>query len=141
MYPHNIEAQQIDVVQIEAPEYNPDIDGDKESHTENRPATVSVQNILDDNHNIPDLIDDNSTNPDTITTYQDSTQTDWPDTPTIQILWVSSTTTDLPPKVTYYRCTILYTVDGEEIPQLEEEEVEQDHPPYIDNFTTHHKTH
>ena len=63
MYPHNIEAQQINVVQIEAPEYNPDIDGDKESHTENRHATVSIQNILDDNHSIPELINDNSTTP------------------------------------------------------------------------------
>ena len=61
MYSHNIEAQQIDVVQIEVLEYDPDIDGDKESHTDNRCATVPVQNILDDNHNIPDLIDDNST--------------------------------------------------------------------------------
>ena len=63
MYPHNVEAQQIDVVQIEASEYDPDIDGDKESHTDNRCATVSVQKILDDNHSIPDLIDDNSTTP------------------------------------------------------------------------------
>ena len=103
MYPHNVEAQQIDVVQIEVPEYDPDIDGDRESHTENRHATVSIQNILDDKHNIPDLIDNNSTTPNTTTT-----QTHWPDAPTIQILQVSSTTTDSPPKVKYCRCTTPY---------------------------------
>ena len=36
-------------------------------------------------HSIPDLIDDSSTDPDTTTYHQDPIQTDWPDTPTIQI--------------------------------------------------------
>ena len=56
MYPHNIEVQQIDVVQIKAPKYDPDIDGNKDLHNDNKHATVSVQNVLDDNHSIPDLI-------------------------------------------------------------------------------------
>ena len=36
MYPHNTEAQQVDVVQIEAPDYDPDLGGDKESHTKSK---------------------------------------------------------------------------------------------------------
>ena len=76
MYPHGQELQQIDVMQIKAPEYDPDIDGDKELHNNNRCTTLSVNSILEDNHCSLYLIDDSSTEPDTTTQHQDSTQTD-----------------------------------------------------------------
>ena len=139
MYPHNIDVHQVDAVQIEAPDYDPDIDRDKESLTENKRATVSVQEILDNNHNILELVDDKSTTPDTTTPYQDHKQTDWPDAPTIQIPGVSSTTGDLPPEVTYNRCTTQYTADDKEIPQLEEED--RHYSLHFDNFISHHNTH
>ena len=42
MYPHS----QTDTVQINAPEYDLDIDGDTQSQTRNNRVTVSVQDIL-----------------------------------------------------------------------------------------------
>ena len=142
MYPHNKELLQIDTVQLKAPEYDPDIDGDKDLHTSNRHATVSVNSILEDNHSISDLIDDSSTNPDTTTYHQDPIKTDLPDAPTVQILHVSSTTTDLPPEVTYYRRIMVYTAEGEEIPDIEEEDKDkQEHSSGINNLITHHNTH
>ena len=142
MYPHNKEPQHMDEIQLEAPEYDPDIDREKDLHTGNRHATVSVNSILEDDHSIPDLIDDRSTNPDTTTYHQAPIQTNWPDAPTIQILCVSLTTTDLPPEVTYYRRTTVYTADGEEIPEIvEENEEEQEYSLGINNLITHHNTH
>ena len=101
MYPHNTDVHQTDTVQIEAPDYDPDIDRDKELNTDNKWATVSVQDILDKSHNLPELLDDNSTTPGTATPYQDHIQTDWPDAPAIQVPEVSSATEDSPPELTY----------------------------------------
>ena len=53
MYPHYTEVHQTDTVQIEAPDYNPDIDGDQEFYTDNKWATVSVQDILYNSHDLP----------------------------------------------------------------------------------------
>ena len=42
MYPH-----QSDTVQIDALEYDPDIDGDNQHNTDKKQATVSVQGMLE----------------------------------------------------------------------------------------------
>ena len=63
MYPH-----QTDTVQINTPEYNPDIDGDNQTNTNNRHVTVSVQGTLDTSQESSILENDNSTAPDNITT-------------------------------------------------------------------------
>ena len=97
MYPHNKEQLHTDTVQLEAPDYDPDIDGDKDLPISRRHATVSINSILEDDQSIPGLIDDSCTEPDTTTSHQDSTKTDWPEAPTVQILCVSSTTMDSPP--------------------------------------------
>ena len=103
--PHNTEVHQTDTVQIEAPDYDPEIDKDQEVHTDNKWAMVSIQDVLDNSHDLPELLDNNSTIPYTTTPHQDHIQTDWSDTPTIQIPGVSLTTEDPPPEVTYTRCS------------------------------------
>ena len=135
MYPH-----QTDTVQINAPEYNPDIDGDNQPNTHNSRGTISVQGTL----NIPQessvLEDDNSTAPDNITTSQNQQETNWPEAPTIQILGVSSTTSDQSQEVMYNRCQIQPSSADLEIPELEEDS-DQDQFTDTDNLITHHNTH
>ena len=96
MYPH-----QSDTVQIDAPEYDPDIDGDNQPNTDKKHATVSLQGTLE---TIPESSvseDDNSIAPENNTAQQNQQETNWPDAPTIQIPGISPTTPDQPPEVTY----------------------------------------
>ena len=135
MYPH-----QTDTVQINALEYDPDIDGDNQPTTYNNRVTVSVQGTLNTSQESSILEDDNSTAPDNITTSQNQQETDWPEAPSIQIPGVSSTTSDQPPEVMYNRCQIQSSSVDLEIPKLEEDS-DQDQFADLDNLITHHNTH
>ena len=114
MYPH-----QTDTVQINAPEYDPDIDRDNQPNTNNRHITVSIQGTLNTFQESSVLKDDNSTAPDNITTPQNQQETDLPDAPAIKIPGISSTTSDQPPEVMYNRCQIQLSSVDLEIPELE----------------------
>ena len=129
MYPH-----QTDTVQINAPEYDSDIDGDNQPNTHNSRVTISIQGTLNTPQESSILEDDNSTAPDNITTSQNQQETDWPEAPAIQIPGVSSTTLDPPPEVMYPSSTDL------EIPKLEEDS-DQDQFTDPNNLITHHNTH
>ena len=98
MYPH-----QSDTVQIDAPEYDPDIDRDNQPNTDKKDATVSIQGTLEMIPESSILEDDNSTAPENIMDPQNQQETDWPDAPSVQIPGVSSTTTDKPLEVMYNR--------------------------------------
>ena len=135
MYPH-----QTDTVQINALEYDPDIDVDNQPNTDKRHVTVSVQGTLNTSQESSVLEDDNSIAPDNTTTSQNQQETNWPDAPTIQILSVSSTTPDQPSEVTYNRCQIQPSAVDLEIPELEEDS-DQDQFADLDTFITHHNTH
>ena len=135
MYPH-----QTDTVQINAPEYELDIDGDNHPNTYNSRVTVSVQGTLNTPQESSELVDDNSIAPDNITTFQNQQETNWPDAPAVQIPGISSTTSDQPPEVTYNRCQIQPSSVDLEIPELEEDS-DQDQFADLDNFITHHNTH
>ena len=135
MYPH-----QTDTVQINALEYDPDIDGDNQPNTDKRHTTVSVQGTLNTSQESSIVEDDNSIAPDNITTSQNQQETNWPDTPTVQIPGVSSTTSDQPPEVMYNRCQIQPSAVDLEIPELEEDS-DQDQFADLDTFITHHNTH
>ena len=116
MYPH-----QTDTVQIDTPEYDPDIDRDNQPNTDKKHATVSVQGTLE---MIPEccvLEDDNSIAPENNTASQNQQETDWPDTPTVQIPGVSSKTSDQPPEVTYNRQQTQPSTVDLKIPELEED--------------------
>ena len=94
---------QSNTVQIDAPEYDPDIDGDNQPTTDKKLSTVSIQGTLETIPESSILEDDKSIAPENNTAQQSQQETDWPDAPAIQIPGVSSTTTDQPPEVTYNR--------------------------------------
>ena len=135
MYPH-----QTDTVQINTPEYDPDIDGDNQPNTDKEHATVSVQGTLNTSPESSVLEDDNSIVPDNITTSQNQQETNWPDAPTVQILGISSITSDQPPEVMYNRHQVQPSTVDLEIPELEEDS-DQDQFTDLDTFITHHNTH
>ena len=135
MYPH-----QTDSVQINALEYDSDFDGDNQPNTHNSRVTISVQGTLNTPQESSILEDNNSPAPDNITTSQNQQETDRPEAPTIQILGVSSTTSDQPPEVTYNRHQIQPSSTDLEIPKLEEDS-DQDQYADPNNLITHHNTH
>ena len=135
MYPH-----QTDTMQIDAPEYNPDIGGDNQPNTDKKHATVSIQGTLEMIPESSILEDDNSIAPENITVSQNQQETNWPDAPTIQIPGVSSTTLDQPPEVMHNRCQVQPSEVDLEIPELEDNS-DQDQLADLDTFITHHNMH
>ena len=135
MYPH-----QTDTVQINALEYDLDIDRDNQPNTDKKHATVSVQGTLNTSQESSVLEDDNSIAPDNITISQNQQETDWPDTPAIQIPGISSTTLGQPPEVMYNRRQIQSSAVDLKIPELEEDS-DLDQFTDLDTFITHHNTH
>ena len=135
MYPH-----QTDTVQINAPGYDPDIDGDNQPNTDKKHATVSVQGTLNTSQESSILDDDNSIAPDNITTSQNQKETNWPDAPAVQIPDISSTTSDQPPEVMYNRRQVQSSKVDLKIPKSEEDS-DQDQCTDLDTFITRHNTH
>ena len=135
MYPH-----QTDTVQINALEYDLDIDGDNQPNTHNSRVTISGQGTLNTPQESSILEGDNNTALDNITTFQNQQETNWPEASTIQILGISSTTSDQPPEVMYNRHQIQPSSTDLEIPELEEDS-DQHQFTDPDNLITHHNTH
>ena len=83
--------------------------------------------------------DVNSIAPENNTVQQDQQETNWPDTPTVQIPGVSLTT-DQPPEVTYNRHQVQPSAVDPNIPVLEEDS-DPDQFADFDTYMTHHNTH
>ena len=89
---HHVYMNQGDTVQIVAPDFNPDIDGDTSQSTNEKPTEVTIQGTLP---LIPEVIepeDDDSLTPTTSTQQITSQETDWLDAIPVQIPRVSSST-------------------------------------------------
>ena len=125
MFPH-----QSDTVQINAPEYDPDIDGDNQPNTDKKHITVSVQGTPNISPEPSVLEDDNSIAPDNSATPQNQQETNWPDAPAIQIPGISSTTSDHPPEVMYNRRQVQPSAVELKIPEFAD----------LDTFINHHNT-
>ena len=82
---HCMYSHQSDTVQIDAPEFDPDIDGDNQSSTDDKHDTVPVQGTLEMIPEPSEPEDDNSIAPGNNTVQQNQQETDWPNGPTIQI--------------------------------------------------------
>ena len=134
MYSH-----QGDTVQIEAPEYDPDIDGDNQSNIDEKHKTASVQGTLELIPEPSEPEDVNGIAPENNTVQQYQQETNWPDTPTIQIPGVSCTT-DQPPEVTYKRHQVQPSEVDPEISVLEDDS-DPDQFADFDAYMTHHNTH
>ena len=113
MYPHTSDNNCSDVVQLLAPEFDPDIDGDNQpTSTNNNQPQYSDIGTTDVNH------------PKTENTQTQNHQpkTNWPDTLTIQIPWVSLTVQDQPPEIKYIRRASTKLTQNVDIPNIEEDE-------------------
>ena len=80
-------------VQIEAPEFDPDIDRDSPAYTEEKHGKVSVQGTLATIPETSETEDEDSIAPGTNTDQQNYQETDWSDALPMQIPRVSSSTT------------------------------------------------
>ena len=136
---HCMYSHQSDTVQIDTPEYDPDIDGGNQSNTDEKQETVSVQGTLEMIPEPSEPENDNSIAPENNTVQQNQQETDWPDAPAIQIPGVSSTTDQLP-EVTNNRCQVQPSTVDPKIPVLKDN---SDPDQFADQFAymTHHNTH
>ena len=91
MYSH-----QGDTVQIETPEFDPDIDGDSPVSADERHEIALVQGTLATIPEVSEPEDDNGIAPETKTDQQTKQVTDWPDASPVQISRVSSLTAQPP---------------------------------------------
>ena len=78
---HCMYSHQGDSVQIEAPKFDPDIDGDSPVNTDEKHRKVPVQGTLATIPETSEQEDDNSIAPGTITDQQNYQETDWSDAP------------------------------------------------------------
>ena len=78
------------MILFEAPNFNPDIDGDTSLSTNKKPNEVMIQGTLPPIPEVTKPEDDNSPTPRTTIQQLASQETDWPDTIPVQILRVSS---------------------------------------------------
>ena len=128
-----------DLVQIKAPEFDLDIDGDSPAYTEEKHSKVSVQGTLATIQETSETEDENSIAPGTNTDQQNYQETDWPDASPVQIPRVSSSTAQ-PPEQGYNRCQVQPSAENLEIPELEENSEGEQFADF-DSFLAHHNTH
>ena len=126
-------------MQIEAPEFDPDIDGDSSASTDKKHKIVPAQGTLVTIPETSEPEDDNSIAPGTDTDQQNYQETDWPDAPPMQIPGVSSLTPQ-PPEQGYNRRQAQPSTENFEIPELEENSEEEQFTDF-DSFMAHHNTH
>ena len=127
-----------DLVQIEAPEFDPDTDGDSPAYTEEKHGKVPVQGTLATIPEISEPEDEDSIAPGTNTDQQNYQETDWPDTSPVQIPRVSLSTAQ-PPEQGYNRRQVQPSTENLEIPELEENSEEEQFANF-DSFMAHHNT-
>ena len=82
---HHMHMNQGDTVQIEAPDFDPDIDRVTSLSTNEKPNEVMIQGTLSSIPEVTEPEDDNSLTPGTTTQQLTSQETDWPDAIPVQI--------------------------------------------------------
>ena len=127
-----------DTVQIEAPEFDPDIDGDSPLSIVEKPSEVTIQGTLPPIPEVNEPENDNSPTPGTNTQQPISQETNWPDAIPVQIPRVSSLTTQ-PEEQGHNRSQAQYYAENFEIPELEENSEEEQFADF-DSFMAHHNT-
>ena len=136
---HCMYSHQGNSVQIEAPEFDPDIDGDSPANTDEKHSKVPVQGTLATIPETSEPEDEDSIAPGSNTDQQNYQETNWPDTPLMQIPRVSSSTAQ-PPEQGYNRHQVQPSAENFEMPELEENSEEEQFADF-DSFMTHHNTH
>ena len=136
---HRMYMNQGDTIQIEAPKFDPDIDGDRPPSTIEKPDEASILGTLP---TIPEAIepeDDSRSTPGTNTAQPTCQETDWPDAIPVLIPRVSSSTAQ-PEEQGYNRHQAQHYTENFEIPELEENSEEEQFADF-DSFMAHHNTH
>ena len=128
-----------DTVQIEAPEFNPDIGGDRPPSNIDKPNEVSIQGTLSTIPEVTEPENDNRPTPGTNTEQPTCQEIDWPDAIPVQIPRVSSSTAQ-PQEQGHNRHQAQHYTENFEIPELEENSEEEQFADF-DSFMAHHNTH
>ena len=136
---HCMYMNQGNMVQIEAPKFDPDIDGDSPPSINEKPNEVTIQGTLPTIPEVTEPEDDNSPTPGTNTHQPTYQETDWPDAIPMQIPRVSSSTAQ-PEEQEHNRRQAQHYTENFEIPKLEENSEEEQFADF-DSFMAHHNTH
>ena len=134
---HHMHMNQGDTVQIEAPDFNPDIDGVSSPSTDEKPNKLMIQGTSSPTPEVTKPEDDSLT---LATTIQQLTsqETDWPDTIPVQIPWVFSLMAQ-PEEKGHSRSQAQYNSESFEIPDLEENSEEEQFT-NLESYLAHHNT-
>ena len=136
---HCMYLHQGDTVQIEAPKFDPDTDGDSPVSTDERHQIAPVQGILASIPEVSESEDDNSSASGAKTDQQTYEETDWLDALPVQIPRISSSSAHQPEQGHNRRQT-QPSVENFDIPELEENSEEEQFADF-DSFMAHHNTH
>ena len=134
---HHTHINQGDTVQIEAPDFNPDIDGGSLPSTEERPNESKTQGTLSPTLEVTKPEDDSLT-PATTVQQITSQETDWLDAIPVQIPWISSSSVK-PEEQGIIRSQTRYNSQRLEIPELEDNSVEEQFAD-LDSYLAHNNT-
>ena len=135
---HCMFMNQGDTVQIEAPNFDPDIDGVSSPSTDKKPNKLMIQGTFSHTPEVTEPEDDNSLTPGTTIQQLTSQETDWPNAIPVQIPRVSSSTAQ-PEKQELIRSQAGYNSKSFEIPELEEN-LEEEQFADLDSYMAHHNT-
>ena len=133
---HHMYMNQGDTVQIEAPDFDPDIDSPPS--IEEKPNEVTIQGTLPTIPEVTESDEEDSYTPATNIAQSISQETDWPDAIPMQIPRISSLTAQ-PEEQGPNRRQAQYYTENFEIPELEENSEEEQFAD-LDFFMAHHNT-
>ena len=133
------ELNQGDTIQIASPKFNPDIDGDRSQNTIKKPEEVPIPGTLSTIPEVTESDDESRHTPPANTAQLICQETNWPDAIPVQIPRVSSSTAQ-PKEQGYNRCQAQHYTEDFEIPKLEENSEEEQFADF-DLFMAHHNTH
>ena len=134
---HCMHMNQGDTLQIEAPDFDPDIDGVTSPSTDEKPNELMIQGTLSPTPEVTEPEDDSRT-PATTIQQLTSQETDWPDVIPMQIPQVSSSTAQ-PEEQGCIRSQAQYNSKSFEIPDLEKNSKEEQFA-NLDSYMVHHNT-
>ena len=126
-----------DTVQIEVPDFDPDIDGVSSPSTDKRPNELTIQGTSSPTPEVTEPEDDSLT-PATTIQQLTSHETDWPDTIPVQIPQVSSLRAQ-PEEQEIIRSQARYNTKSFEILELEDNSEEEQFA-NLELYLAHHNT-
>ena len=113
-----------DTVQIEAADFNPNIDGDSPPRADEKPSEVTIQGTFQTIPEVTESDEENRYTPATNTAQSICQETNWPDAIPVQIPRISSSTAQ-PEEHGPNRCQAQYYPENFEIPKLEDNSEEE----------------